>query len=276
MKKQFLAVVATLLLATLGLTSQLTAQNKFEHGDFSNFMFAPNNKSKSYAVEKNPDGTDELVESFFIDGTKCRGDDCNYGSVRSQLKTNIWDDSRPSSVKSPKQAWYSFELYLPKDFPFGLNQARGSYLFTEFKEGKECGTLTFSHVNGYNDNSVYLYLKDYAADKESRFYGKSDDCYAYFEGRVGDMASLVGRWTRFEFFVRWSEEKDGLIEVYRNGKKVLTRNGQNCNKIENCLERNLFYYGIYKPNNQDLKSVRPAKVYFRNVSMAQKREELLR
>lgn len=276
MKKQFLAIVAVLLLTTIGFTSQLSAQNKFKHGDFAPFMFASNNKSKSYAVEKNPDGTDELVESFYIDGTKCRADDCKFGSVRSQLKTNIWNNTRPTSVTSPKQAWYSFEMYFPSDFPYGLNQERGIYHFTEFKERDECGTFTFSHVNGHNDNSLYLYLFDYAADKESRFYGKSDDCFDYFEGRVGDMASLVGRWTRFEFFVRWSEEEDGLIEVYRNGKKALTRNGQNCNKIENCLERNQFYYGIYKPNNQDLKSVSPAKVYFRNVSMAQKREDLLR
>jgi Polysaccharide lyase len=268
----FLAFAVSLcFLATEGF-----AQSKFDHGDFSRFMFAPNQKAKSYAAESNPDGTAELVESFYIDGTKCRGDDCNFGSVRSQLKTNIWDDGRPRSVTSPKQAWYSFEIYFPRDFPYGMNQARGSYHFTEFKESKRCPTQTFSHVNGYNDNSLYLYLFSDATDKESRFYGKSDDCYAYFEGGVGDMTALVGKWTRFEFFVHWSDKDDGKIEVYRNGRRVLSRNGQNCNKIENCLERNIFYYGIYKPNNKDLKSVRPAKVYFRNVSMAQKREDLVR
>lgn len=276
MKKQFLAIVATLLLTMIGLTSQLSAQNKFEHGDFSRFVFPENNKSKSYNVEKNPDGTDEFVESFYIDGTKCRGDDCNHGSVRSQLKTNIWDDSRPRSISSPQEAWYSFEIYLPEDFPYGLDQVRGGYILNEFKESNECASFYFAHFNGYNDNNLYLTLGEYTGGEDTRFPGAPDECIAYYQEPVARMSALKGRWTRFEYFVRWSEAKDGYIRVFRDGEHVFARKGRNCRKIEQCLERNIFYYGIYKPNNKPLSDVRPAKVFFRNVSMAQKREELLR
>lgn len=276
MKKQFLAVVATLLLATLGLTSQLSAQNKFEHGDFATFMFASNNKSKSYAVEKNPDGTDELVESFYIDGTKCRADDCKHGSVRSQLKTNISDDKRSRSITSPKKAWYSFEIYLPKEFSYGTSQVRGNYIFTEFKESNPCPGLFFSSRNQNIDTSLYLIIGEATGKIDTKLPGKPASCSQDYKAKVNDISAMLGKWTRFEFFVNWSEGEDGYVEVYSDNVKVLEHSGKNCKVLSQCLERNQFYYGIYKPNNADLKSVSPAKVYYRNVSMAQKREELLR
>lgn len=267
----FLALAISLgFLATEGF-----AQSKFEHGDFSNFVYAENNKKNSHEIVPNPNGTDELVDSFYIDGTNCRGDDCKFGSVRSQLRTNIWDDSRPRSITSPKEAWYSFEIYLPEEFPYGTNQVRGSYILTEFKESNECASFYFGHFNGHQDNNLYLTLSEYSGAEDSRFAGAQDECVAYYQEAVSNMSNLIGRWTRFEYFVRWSEEGDGYIRVFRDGKHVFARKGRNCRKIEQCLERNIFYYGIYKPNNKDLKSVRPAKVYFRSVSMAQKREDLV-
>ena len=41
---------------------------QFEHGDFSPFREVKNHKLNSRSLVPNPDGTDEIVERFYIDG----------------------------------------------------------------------------------------------------------------------------------------------------------------------------------------------------------------
>ena len=119
-------------------------------------------------------------------------------------------------------------------------------------------------------------LAEFTGGRDARFRNAPEECISYLEAKVGDMDDMRGKWTRFEYYVRWSENDDGLIEVYRDGKNVLIHNGRNCRKIQNCLSRNLHYYGIYKPNNEVLSGVVPATVFYRNVSMSQTRDELTR
>jgi len=250
------------------------ARQNFNHGDFSRFEFVDNMKPNSYSVVMAPSG-DGLAERFYIDNSNCIRDDCNHNSFRSAKKGNIWDDPRPRSVTSPRQAWYSFEIYFPPELPYGMKQTRASYILTEFKENNDCATFSFGHVNGHNDNSMSVTLMTSTGSSDHSFVGSPIGCSDYYEGVVGNMRQLVGRWTRFEYFVRW-DEVDGFIEVFRDGERVLRYSGKTCDNIQGCLTRNIPYYGIYMPNVRDVDNMLPASVYFRNVSMAQRREDLVR
>ena len=275
MRKWFILLLSGLCSACVNKDTG-TLRPRLDVGDFSKFEETDNIKPGSQSFVADPLGSGGVVESFYIDGTSCQGNDCQYNSVRSSVTTNIWDDPRPKTITSPKQAWYSFEIYFPNDFPYGFEQQKGSYIFTEFKESNECASFYFSHVNGYNDSSFFLYLAEFTGGRDARFRNAPEECISYLEAKVGDMDDMRGKWTRFEYYVRWSENDDGLIEVYRDGKNVLIHNGRNCRKIQNCLSRNLHYYGIYKPNNEVLSGVVPATVFYRNVSMSQTRDELTR
>ena len=119
---------------------------QFEQGDFSPFREVENHKLNSRSLVPNPDGTDEIVERFYIDRTQCRGVDCKYGSVRSAVASNIWDDRRPRSVTSPSQAWYSFEIFFPKGTPTYPVDNPNTVLLVEFKEENQCASFALVKI----------------------------------------------------------------------------------------------------------------------------------
>lgn len=255
---------------------------KFEHGDFSPFREVKNNKLNSYTLVQNPDGTDEIVERFYIDGAECRGIDCNFGSVRSIVGTAIWEDSRPRSITSPQQAWYSFEIFFPKDTPTYPVKNPNTVILAQFKEENQCASFAFvKNNNGGNSNSEFnFFLSEYTGKKDARYQNVSSvgsgECVGYFGTEIANVSDMIGKWVRFEYFVKWSEDEDGYLVVYQDGKKVLERAGRTCSSSKQCWTRNLFYYGLYQPNNKDMSKIDSLTAYYRNVSMAQKREDLVR
>ena len=98
------------------------------------------------------------------------------------------------------------------------------------------------------------------------------------EINIGNPKKMLGKWTRFEYFVNWTTENDGKFVIFNNGKKVMDYAGPTCSSKKLCLSKNNHYYGLYSLNNKDrggLKSVEPATIYYRNVSRADKKEELI-
>jgi hypothetical protein len=56
---------------------------------------------------------------------------------------------------------------------------------------------------------------------------------------------VTDEWTDWVLHVKWSIGDDGLVEVWKNGQKIATRQGPNC---YNDVERQMFFkIGIYKP-----------------------------
>ena len=250
---------------------------RLNHGDFSPFKETLNNKTNSHSFVSNPDGSEETVESFYIDGTACRGEDCKYGSVRSSVSTNIWDDVRPRSITSPKQAWYSFEIFFPEGTPTYRVENPNTIVLVEFKEENECASFAFAKNNNGTSNSEFnFFLAEYTEQKDARFVGAPGECLSYFETEVANISDMIGKWVRFEYFVKWSENEDGYLVVHQDGRKILERSGRTCSSNRQCLTRNIHYYGLYQPNNEDMSKIDSLTAYYRNVSMAQKRENLVR
>lgn len=257
---------------------QPTSSVRLNHGDFSPFKESLNNKINSHSFVPNPDGSEEIVESFYIDGTACRGEDCNYGSVRSSVDSNIWDDVRPRSITSPPQAWYSFEIFFPEGTPTYPVDNPNTVTLVEFKEENQCASFAFvKNNNGGNSNSEFnFFLSEYTGKKDARFVGAPGECLSYFETEIANISDMIGKWVRFEYFVKWSENEDGYLIVYQDGRKVLERSGRTCSSTKQCLTRNIHYYGLYQPNNEDMNKIDSLTAYYRNVSMSQKREDLVR
>lgn len=279
MLKKIFLLLLLLPLVACKLQSDASSQSPkviLNHGDFSPFKETLNNKINSHAFVSNPDGSDEIVEYFYIDGTACRGEDCKYGSVRSSVDSNIWDDMRPKSVTSPQQAWYSFEIFFPMDTPIHPIAEQSTIILVEFKESNECASFVFAKNDNNNSLSeLNFFLAEYTGSVR-RLVGAPEECLSYFEAKISDIKPLLGRWVRFEYFVRWSQHNDGYIIIFQDGKKVLERIGRTCHSTAQCLQRNIHYYGLYQSDNPNLAGINTTEAYYRNVSMAQERENLVR
>ena len=53
----------------------------------------------------------------------------------------------------------------------------------------------------------------------------------------------LGKWTDWVFRVRWSHGKNGEIEVWKNGEKIVSDTGPNCGDVQLAP---YFKFGIYK------------------------------
>lgn len=253
--------------------------HKIDRGTFTNsFDIVHNHKKGSYGLAIDPSGkSSELVEKFYIDGTKCLGVDCEFGSVRSVLVQDYGDEKY-----KPAKSWYSFEVFLPSNYPIKSKHKGRYHSLVSFKENMGCATTMFGMWPGYNDTE-FMITHFYIEPENVRFMEKrnapDDMCKLRFQKKVGNPRNMRGRWTRFEYYIHWTVEDAGKFIIYNNGRKMMDYTGPTCSSKKLCLGKNNHYYGLYSPNNKNrggLKSVEPATIYYRNVSRADTRDQLVR
>ena len=256
---------------------QFNPKHKVKRGTFTDkFDIVENHKIGSYGLAVNPTGENsEFVEKFYIDGATCSGEDCAYGSVRSQLGEDIGEGKRK------KESWYSFEIFLPSDFPYKSDYKR-FVMFAEFKEILGCATTHFaSHTNEKGGGKLtfsHMYIRDDRLKDLEKNEASFERCSFRFQKNIASLKDMRGRWTRFEYFINWTTTDAGKITIFRDGQKVVDYSGPTCSTEERCLKQNGHYYGLYSPNNKikgGLKSVEPMTAFYRNVSRAPTREKLL-
>ena len=171
----------------------------------------------------------------------------------------------------------SFEIFFPKGTPTYPVENPNTVILVEFKEENQCASFAFVKNNNGNSNAEFnFFLSEYSGKKDARFAGTPGECLSYFETEIANISDMIGKWVRFEYFVKWSENEDGYLIVYQDGRKVLQRSGRTCSSTKQCLTRNIHYYGLYQPNNEDMNKIDSLTAYYRNVSMSQKREDLVR
>jgi len=251
---------------------------KINRGTFTDsFDIDLNHKKGSYGLAIDPSGgTTDLVEKFNIDGSKCRGVDCKFGSVRSMLSQDFGDEKY-----WPAKTWYSFEVFLPSDYPIKSKYKGRFHYLLSFKENMGCATTFFGMWPGYNDQEfmiTHFYIEPKNLFLMEDNNAPDDICKTRFQKNIGNPKKMLGKWTRFEYFVNWTTENDGKFVIFNNGKKVMDYAGPTCSSKKLCLSKNNHYYGLYSPNNKDrggLKSVESATIYYRNVSRADKKEDLI-
>ena len=225
-------------------------------------------------IIKDPTGKapTENVYSFSIVSDFCQsrkydnfdGSDCKNHSVRSQMHETLVDKSRPE-VTQPKQAWYGWYMYFPKDFAYGKKQPNGGYTFF-YWHGSPCPHVT---IDNFDHQWLTLHVNDVIFDRKNH---QKFQCVVRTSIYIQKISSMLGKWNRFEASIKWSKESDGNIQLYMNGKKVANYDGPNVIPFQN--SRNSVQFGLYLHQAKDMATIAPTGMYFAAVKSAKDREGL--
>lgn len=258
--RTLVAAIATVLCAA-GLPSGGASKDfgSFQTHDLS----AP--KSVKKVRNKSSSGPQQSIWQFNLPTGYCNpkryqpgtdDSDCKYRSSRSSRV-----EKGGSKNTQPEEAWYGWWVYFPADFPIGRRQTRGHYEFA-YWHNRYCPHLTFASDAG-TGNDLYL-------QTNARIGGY--DCKPTLKKKVASFSELLGKWTRFEVRVIWSEGNDGLAEVYLNGKLRARHSGRTLTM--DVGRSNYFVYGVYLCCTQNVAAIKNATVVFGDVRRAASRDDL--
>ena len=172
-------------------------------------------------------------------GTHCMKSHLAVGETRAEV-------SMPSKIKAVgNEYWYGFSIFLPKPFP--VNTAWESVVNWH-------GRPDFDIGEGFHGQGapLTLYTAHPQTDPGWAINVRWDSKPNSTPGGVPDIEGSdyyefgpyeTGVWTDWVFHVKWSYESDGFLEVWKNGVKVLDRDGPNCYNDE---YGPYFKMGIYR------------------------------
>ena len=155
-----------------------------------------------------------------------------------------------SEVEGPwanvgEEYWYGFSIFLPEDFIVNDNweilaQWHG---YPDFDIGEDwrCPVMALLTSNPNYTSSWGKWTLNLRYDsKENTIVGGKEVYEGENTFELG--AWETGVWTDWVFHVRWSYESDGLLEIWKNGVKILYYKGPNA---FNDAEGPYFKMGIY-------------------------------
>lgn len=149
------------------------------------------------------------------------------GARRAEVKTKT-DDG-----KTGEERWFSFSVWLPRAW---LTDPKAAIVTQWHERPDPCEDwrsppLAMAYVGG----KVRLTRKWDANPCSTSPTGQGQKVF-YLEPMA------VERWTDWVFHVKWSHRDDGLIEVWRDGRKVVTETGPN---TYNDTRSNYLKIGMY-------------------------------
>lgn len=138
-----------------------------------------------------------------------------------------------------KEYWYGFSIYLPKDYkPDKIWEIVAQWHgVPDFNIGETWRNPVMALMT---TGGVWSLSNIWDAKRNTFASGKK----VYGGGHKYDLGPYqTGVWTDWVFHVKWSYRKDGLLEVWKNGKLVVQQHGPNC---FNDAKGPYFKMGIYK------------------------------
>ncbi|MEM9479954.1 MAG: polysaccharide lyase [Verrucomicrobiota bacterium] len=138
-------------------------------------------------------------------------------------RTDFWIRGMSENFNMGGEYWYGFSTY----FPASWQPDTQSELFAQWIGWRDYGPSL----------AIYIYGDDYCIKKRWAAGGSYRNLWK------GKVAEDKGKWVDWVFRVRWSANKDGFIEVWKNGEKILADTGRNCGVGEFAP---YFKFGIYK------------------------------
>lgn len=243
-----------------------------DFGTFDPFVVDQHSVPDTVATVADPTGLAPTarVFSFSLPAGACSNElyeagsddsDCKFNSARSQYRENVFATKRNANVQ-PKESWYGWAVYFPEDFPYGTRQTRGSFEFA-YWHNHQCPHLTLMNWAGVDD-ALYL--------GTNRALGNYE-CAPGPQLKVADFSSLLGKWNRFEVFVRWANDKSGLVKLYLDGRFIAEQVGPNL--TAGLEDINYFKFGLYLCCTPDHKGIKEARALYSSVKRADTREGLL-
>tara|TARA_R110000868_G_C10972592_1_gene770531 strand:- start:32926 stop:33750 length:825 start_codon:yes stop_codon:yes gene_type:complete len=194
----------------------------------------------------------EVVDSPVFSGKRSGKFELRYGD-----KMATKNGGPRAEVLFPKQdhfeRWYSFAVFFPS---IGWERDRDDELISQWHSGKGTPTLALRVISG----SLKLRIGYDSQIPSSQ--------WSYYD--FGNIPK--DQWNEFVFHVVHSYGKDGLVEVWRNGEKLVTHNGPNMYLVGD-LPR--WKIGIYKSTWRKRKTdVDLRVIYFDNIKLADQNADL--
>lgn len=186
--------------------------------------------------------------------------DCDQQSVRSQ----VWEDvfaTKKNANGQPQQSWYTFAVYFPADFPYGPQQTKGLLSLFYF-HNKQCAHVALQTQAGVDD-AIYVAMSNAVGNHE---------CSPGPQLKVANFKDLLGKWTRFELFIKWAKDKSGQVKIYTDGKLVTEFDGPTFTAGFEAV--NYTKFGLYLCCTENVAKVKEASIYYAAVKRADKREGL--
>ncbi|MGI6454067.1 MAG: polysaccharide lyase [bacterium] len=165
-------------------------------------------------------------------------------AVRVEVRRDDPDvsSSKRSEIKQPREPqvkcerWYGFSIYLPEDYiqdhlPEIVTQWHGS---PDMDDGEVWRSPPLALIT---QNGNWRINWRWDADKIMK--SNRSDGNEYQD--IGPYEK--GKWTDWVFHVKWSWEDDGLIEVWKDGEKVMDYHGPSAYNDDHGV---YFKTGVYK------------------------------
>lgn len=171
--------------------------------------------------------------------------------------------SIPGNAKFEEHYWYSFDLYLPKTHVTDnvWEIVAQWHAVPDFNLGEDWRNpvLALLTTNGqWSINSIW--------DSKANTFESGKRTY---DGQINWPLGTYekGKWVNWVFHIKWSYDGDGLIEVWKDGKLVLSERGPNS---FNDKLGPYFKFGIYKgwKINELSKGVKERTIFFDNIKIA--------
>ena len=249
MKKLLLLLLLSLGINNLANAKELTFEFDSENGKLEDYSYITDPTGNFDKVHKFTTGSECGSKTRDVDWDNMVGEmetsDCGENSVRSQTVEQVWEDNRPGDIQ-PKYQWYSWDVYLPEDFPI---QDSGKLLLGEFHNG-ECAHISFTSQGG--DNKGVLHFTTMKL--------WDGDCKDTSKIPITQIQDMRGKWTNFQLEMKWENNETGLANLWLDDKQVLAYKGRTLTlKKENL---NFMLIGLYQCCNDRNKVIKPAMAYF--------------
>jgi len=217
-----LSAVAVLVLELQRLAVDDSFVGDFEVGDLSQWDGA----SKVNTTNSRIEVVEEPVRRgrYAIKVTLLPNDD--YPKDRAELVLH----SPPGGSGPGDERYYAFSALIPEDFRTG---AENFFILAQWHGNDSDLPPLAVH---YHDGEVVL--------KGNRKRGE------IWRGGVEK-----GKWFDLVFHIRWSSGEDGLLEAWKDGKKIVALRGKTCNgeEVENFKGPNIFVkFGGYRGRDVDI------------------------
>ncbi len=209
----------------------------------------------------NNSGGKKIFEFSVVPGP-CFEDDCESNSARSTLQQG--------KAKQPKEAWYGWDMYFPPDFAYGPKQVSGFNIYNEWKDQDNCMLVGLTNFGGWT--APQSGQPDMNLSWRMQNSQLAGDCPIVLQKPIASFDELLGKWNRFEAFIRWSKKKDGKVQIYLDGNLKLDYDGVTC--FANCNKKMYYLFGHYICCTEDTESIVASKVYYKNISRSEERSGL--
>lgn len=252
---KIIRLIASVAFAAALSACVTTEYSVTQRGDFPEFRRSLSNTSYGYQVVTDPTGSAPVpvVERFEVQPGDCWhnevSDDCSTDRERSELT------QRGARYSDQTEMWYGWYVYFPLDF-IDISPTR----------------TTFAQFHQAGAEPILMFLTN-----SDGYYGEVRDREKPIQeiSVIDENEEWRGKWLRIEVHAKWSHDKDGFIEIYRDGEKRGEYRGVTFEGDGIYFKYGIYRSGISRYMDAFNKPEAPAQiVYFTGVKAGETREEI--